>query len=311
MQEGIWDGVKRDRGRWMGDLDVTGRVISSVFGDRTLMEPTMTAVVGDSPVTRDINTIAGYSALWITGQADFYRHSGDLDYLKSIHPQLLELLNVMDGELDANGLFTNPEKHKVFVDWSDGFSADTPEARAATHLEFYLAYQEAAFLLSQVGDGENAAEYAVKSARMRAAAQKSLLDGATNTFGDRWQTNAMAVLSGAATPEEERAIWQRVLSRPGKTAEPVRPGEKLNDVVTPYYGFYVLSAMARLDHRPEALTWMRQYWGGISTKARRVSGKRTIRAGRSRTFTRIWKPTARRATTPAWHMAGPAGRLPG
>ena len=223
-------------------------------------------MVGDSPVTRDVNTIAGYSALWITGQADFYRHSGDLTYLKSVHPQLLELLHVMDAELDANGLFTNPEKHKVFVDWSDGFSADTPEARAATHLEFYLAYQEAAFLLAELDDGKNAARYAVQSARLRVAAQKDLLDRATNTFGDRWQTNAMAVLSGAATPDQERAIWQHVLSRVGGTTGPGDPGEKLKDVVTPYYGFYVLSAMARLDHRPEALTWMRQYWGGMLTE---------------------------------------------
>jgi hypothetical protein len=263
MQEGIWDGVKRDRGRWMGDLDVTGRVISSVFADRSLMEPTMTAVVGDSPVTRDVNTIAGYSALWITGQADFYRHSGDLNYLKSVHPQLLELLHVMDAELDANGLFTNPEKHKVFVDWSNGFSADTPEARAATHLEFYLAYQEAAYLLAELGDGKNAAAYAVKSAQMRAAAQSNLLDRTTNTFGDRWQTNAMAVLSGAATPDEQREIWQHVLSRVGAATAPNGPGEPLKDLVTPYYGFYVLSAIARLNHRPEALTWMRQYWGGM------------------------------------------------
>ena len=34
-------------------------------------------------------------------------------------------------------------------------------------------------------------------------------------------------------------------------------------VVTPYYGFYVLDAMARLGHRQEALRWMRQYWGGM------------------------------------------------
>jgi hypothetical protein len=263
MQDGIWDGVKRDRGRWMGDLDVTGRVISSVFADRSLMEPTMTAVVGDSPVTRDVNTIAGYSALWITGQADFYRHSGDLNYLQSVHPQLLELLHVMDSELDANGLFTNPEKHKVFVDWSDGFSADTPEARAATHLEFYLAYQEAAYLLDELGDGRNADVYAAKSAQMRVAAQTNLLDRATDTFGDRWQTNAMAVLSGAATPDQQREIWQHVLSRVGAETTASSPGEPLKDVVTPYYGFYVLSAMARLDHRPEALQWMRQYWGGM------------------------------------------------
>jgi alpha-L-rhamnosidase len=256
MQEGIWDGVKRDRGRWMGDLDVTGRAISSIFGERSLMESTMAAVIGDSPVERDVNTIAGYSALWITGQADFYRHSGDLDYLRSVHSRMLELLHVMDGELDSNGLFTNPEKHKVFVDWSDGFSSDTADARAATHLEFYLAYQEASFLFGEIGDAVNAAAYRAKAERLRLAAQKNLLDPTTKTFGARWQTNAMAVVSGAATDDEQRAIWAQVLAH-------VRTATGNDTVITPYYGFYVLSAMARLDRRREALDWMRQYWGGM------------------------------------------------
>ncbi len=253
MQEGIWDGVKRDRGRWMGDLDVTGRTISSVFGERRLMEETMTQVVGDEPVKRDVNTIAGYSALWITGEADFYRHVGDLEYLKSMKGRLLELLEVMDAELDDSGLFTNPGKHKVFVDWSTGFSSDAPEARAATHLEFYLAYREAAYLLGELGDRVNAEAYGVKAERMRVAAQSALVDKGTQTFGARWQTNAMAVVSGAATEDERKAIWTKVLAHVGE------PGA----VVTPYYGYYVLAAMAGLDHRAEALGWMREYWGGM------------------------------------------------
>ena len=256
MQEGIWDGVKRDRGRWMGDLDVSGRVISSVFADRTLMESTMSALIGDSPVERDVNTIAGYSALWITGQADFYRHAGDLDYLRTQHPRLLELLRVMDAELDSAGLFTNPGKHKIFVDWSTGFSSDTPEARAATHLEFTLAYQEAAYLLTELGDATNAAAARATAEKLRVAAQDHLLDRTTSTFGNRWQTNAMAVVSGAATPVEQRAIWTAVLSH---VLAPTGP----DTVITPYYGFYVLSAMARLNRRVEALDWMRQYWGGM------------------------------------------------
>jgi hypothetical protein len=256
MQEGIWDGVKRDRGRWMGDLDVTGRVISSVFADRSLMEPTMAAVIGESPVQRDVNTIAGYSALWITGQADFYRHSGDLDYLRRMHRPLLELLQVMDREIDPDGLFTNAQKHKIFVDWSDGFSSDTAESRAATHLEFFLAYREAAFLLSETGDAVNAAAYRAKAERLRQAAQNSLLDRTTDTFGSRWQTNAIAVLSDAATLEQQQAIWSKVLSHVVSSSDP-------KATITPYYGFYVLSAMARLDHRPDALAWMRQYWGGM------------------------------------------------
>jgi len=255
MQQGIWDAPKRDRGRWMGDLDVTGRVISSVFADRDLMEQTMDQVIGASPVTRDVNTIAGYSALWITGQADFYRHLGDLAYLRSGHQRLLELLALMDGELDATGRFTNPANHKVFVDWSDGFSADTPEARAATQLEFYLAYRQAVYLLSELGDTEHAATYRRRADQLQSAAQTGLLDPATHTFGDRWQTNAMAVISGAATEQEQAAVWSHVLSRVNGAAS--------KDVITPYYGFYVLGAMAKLDQRPAALDWMRRYWGGM------------------------------------------------
>ncbi len=255
MQEGIWDAPKRDRGRWMGDLDVTGRVISSVFANRTLMEETMTQVIGDSPVGRDVNTIAGYSALWITGQADFYRHLGDLSYLQQMHGRLLDLLQLMDTELNEAGLFTNPAKHKVFVDWSSGLNADTPEARAATHFEFIAAYREAIYLLGELGDTTHAEKYRQALDRLCAAAQANLLARDTGTFGDRWQTNAMAVVSGAATTAEGPSIWKHVLSTVDDDASTA--------VVTPYYGYYVLSAMAALDHRVEALSWMRKYWGGM------------------------------------------------
>jgi alpha-L-rhamnosidase len=255
MQEGIWDAPKRDRGRWMGDLDVTGRVISSVFAERSLMEQTLDQVIGDSPVMRDVNTIPGYSALWISGQADFYRHSGDLSYLKEMHQRLLELLRVTDAELDSSGLFTNPGKHKVFVDWSTEFSTDTPEARAATQFEFYLAYKDANFLLAELGDAEHANEYRQKAAWLESAAQNTLLDPNTGTFGDRWQTNAMAVVAGAATAEERSRIWPEVLAHVDDDTS--------SAVVTPYYGYYVLTAMAALNHRTEALQWMRKYWGGM------------------------------------------------
>jgi hypothetical protein len=256
MQDDIWDGVKRDRARWMGDLDVSGRVINDVFAERDLMESTMTALVGDGPVERPINTIAGYSAFWITGQADFYRHTGEIAYLRGEHQHLLEILRVMDSDLDGNGLFTNPEKHKIFVDWSPDFNLDTSEARAATHFEYALAYAEAAYLLTEIGDKANAATYSVRADRLRGAAQAYLLDASTSTFGKRWQTNAMAVLAGAATPHQEQAIWSGVLSH-------VIAPQDSETVITPYYGYYVLSAMAALNHRTDALEWMRKYWGGM------------------------------------------------
>ncbi len=255
MQEGIWDGVKRDRGRWMGDLDVTARTISAVFASppvNALLERTMTDIIGPPPVTRDVNTIAGYSALWITGQANFYRHTGDYAYLRRTAPTLRSLLALMDTELDGNGLFDNHLHHKVFVDWSEGFNSDGPEARTATALEFVLAYQQGAWLLNEAGDTSTATHYFAQQRKMRDAARAAFTqpDG---TFGPRWQTNAMAVVSGVASPQQTAAIWQHVLSHVGEPSA----------VVTPYYGFYILEAMASLDHRREALDWMRSYWGGM------------------------------------------------
>jgi len=42
---------KRDRGRWMGDLDVSGRTIEDAFDDHFLMEETLDRLLGPAPVT--------------------------------------------------------------------------------------------------------------------------------------------------------------------------------------------------------------------------------------------------------------------
>ena len=256
MQEGIWDAPKRDRGRWMGDLDVTARTIASAFASpavNALLGQTMLDIVGEAPITRDVNTIAGYSALWITGEANVYRHTGNTASLRTLHDRLTSLLAVIDQGLDPHtGLFTNAAHRKVFVDWSDGFNADTPEARAATHLELTLAYREAAFLFTEMGDRTNADRARAQATRMQQAAQLQLANP-QQTFGDRLQTNAMAIVSSTATDAQQQAIWQNVLSHINDTTQ----------IVTPYYGYYVLAAMAATGHRTEALAWMRQYWGGM------------------------------------------------
>jgi alpha-L-rhamnosidase len=84
------------------------------------------------------------------------------------------------------------------------------------------------------------------------AADQTLLDPKTGTFGSRWQTNAMAIYSGLAPYEKEAAaIWENVLSKPSPS------------MISPYYNYYVISAMAETGHRREALDWIRKYWGGM------------------------------------------------
>lgn len=256
MQDDIWDAPKRDRGRWAGDLDVSGRVIDNVFADRFLMEDTLTRLLDDRAAGHHVNAIPGYSALWISALTQYYLHTGSLDYLKSVHQRLLDLLAAMDAEMDANHLFADRSKEWPFVDWSPDLSADTPEARSGTQFEYILADHDAAYLLREMGDNAAADKRDEAAAQLTAAAQEHLLDAATGTFGSRWQVNSMAILSGAATPTETATIWSKVLTQTADDNFREPP-------ITPFYNDYVISAMAEAGHRAEALAWIRKYWGGM------------------------------------------------
>lgn len=256
MQDDIWDAPKRDRGRWAGDLDVSGRAIDDIFLDKFLMQDTMTRLVGDTPVHSHVNDIPGYSAWWISELTQYYLHTGSQEYLKSLHPQLVQLLAYMDSEFDSKNLFANNNKAWPFVDWSPDLDGNTPEAQRATQFEFYLAYQDAAYLLRQLGDSANADKYTQRAQQLKEASQKNLLDPSTGTFGSRWQTNAIAVYSGVADESQYAPIWDHVLSSVDKTTYTAF-------IMSPYYNYYIISAMAQTGHTEDALNWIRAYWGGM------------------------------------------------
>ena len=255
MQDSILDGIKRDRGRWAGDNEVIDRVIADVYGDRRLVEAGLEDAIGPAPVTGHVNGLPGYSAWWVISEAEYVRRWGDLRQLRAVKSRLLELLPLMERELNAQNLYADAGGGKPFVDWAPGLSGDSPDARRAVHFEYLLAFRRAAWLLHLAGDEPDAANYSARANAMAVAAQKYLRD-ANGGFGDRWQTNAIAVLAGAVTTDAQRnAVW-RVLAR-------TVTGRKPDDVITPYYGGYLLRAMAKLGHRREALAWMRTYWGGM------------------------------------------------
>jgi alpha-L-rhamnosidase len=171
-----------------------------------------------------------------------------------VHDQLLQLLAFMDKDFDAQNNFINHTKEWLYVDWAIGLNGDTPETRRATPLEYIRAYRDAAWLLRQVGDTQNAEHWEQRADSLAKASQETAWsDG---SFGPRWQTNSMAVLAGVATSDQYASIWSNVLENVGKAT--YRP-----DVVSPYYGSYVLDAMAEMGHRDAALAWIREYWGGM------------------------------------------------
>ncbi len=220
------------------------------------MEDTLDRLMGPAPVNQHVNGIPGYSSFWFTGTADYYRHTGDKKFLESTHARMVELLNFVDKEFDERNVYANKSNVWLYVDWSPDLNGDTPETRRATTLEFYRAYREGSWMLRELGDTANADKYEHRATQIKTGAEKYLLDASTGTFGPRWETNAAAVIGGAAGPDQYEAIWKHVLSEVGK-----RPTNGM--IISPYYNYYVIRAMAQVGHREDALAWIRQYWGGM------------------------------------------------
>ncbi len=254
MQDDIWDAPKRDRGRWMGDTDISGRVSDAVFADKFLLEDTLTRLIGPLPIKEHVNGIPGYSSYWFTELLNHYLHTGDKDYVASMHDRIVGLLQFMDQDFDAHNHFINHTHEWLYVDWALDLNGATEATRNTTTLEYIRAYRAGVRLLRELGDTTNADHFAERADSLAKSSQE--MQFANGSFGPRWQTNAMAIISGTATPDQYASIWQNVLVNVGKPTW--RP-----DVISPYYGSYVLDALARIDHREDALHWIREYWGGM------------------------------------------------
>ena len=141
MQGGIWDAPKRDRNRWMGDLDVSGRTIDDVFDDHFLMQDTLSRLIGPAPVKQHVNTIPGYSAFWVTGEKEYYLHTGSMKQLASVHARLVQLLNYMERDLSQQNLFSDLTHAWPFVDWSPEMNSYDAQIRMGTQFEYYAAFR--------------------------------------------------------------------------------------------------------------------------------------------------------------------------
>lgn len=254
MQDDLWDAPKRDRGRWAGDIDVEGRVISEVFGDKDLVEQTLAALATDVPAS-GVNGIPNYSALWITSLERLYATSGDLAFVRTQHEALLRVLATMDRSLDPTGAFTNRANRWLFVDWSPGLYGTTPAAVLGTNFQYVRGYRAAASLLQVLGDAAAAEHARAAAARLTAALSGSSTKGISPDHD--WQLSALAVQLGLVhTPDAREAMWSRTFAH-------VKQDSPEDPVISPYFNLSVLDAMASLGHGHEALNWLRSYWGGM------------------------------------------------
>lgn len=234
MQQYIWDGIKRDRLVWIGDLHPEISTITRVFGNNPLIPQSLDFVTDQTPATQWMNDFPSYSMWWVIIQRDYFRQFGDRDYLQRQLPYLKTLFANLSRYIDETGRDITPAER--FVDWpTKGYTRAVDTGLQALHI---LAEEACGEIFRIFGEDALARQAAMDCEKMRQVRM--------NPDGFR-QAAALAVLAGLP----ENAETGETLLREDAQG------------MTSFMGYYVLQAMARAGKITEALELIRLFWGGM------------------------------------------------
>ena len=123
VQSRIWDGVKRDRLVWIGDMEPEVHALLYLYGNIPAIEQSLfTAEIG-YPLPRWLNDMPTYSIWYLLIIYDIYAYSHDKDFL-SRHIEyvsgVVKQFNAClddDGNLDEINKLDIPVSMPYFIDW--------------------------------------------------------------------------------------------------------------------------------------------------------------------------------------------------
>ena len=235
MQEYLWDGIKRDRLVWVGDMYPEVKTILSVFGCNELIPKSLDLIKEKTPLPQWMNGISSYSMWWLLIQYQWYLNSGDWEYLNSQSEYIFGLLEQMEEYIDENGC--EKLNGNRFLDWPT--SEDETAIHAGLQSMMVMSFTAGNKIATELGKADKAQHYTNIVNKLIMCKPDS---------ASRKAAGALMALSGLEDPVE---INEKLLSI-----------NQLNDIST-FYGYYVLDAMALAGNYDGALNIIRNYWGAM------------------------------------------------
>lgn len=114
MQNLIFDGIKRDRMVWMGDMRSEILAIRTAFGKTALVNDSIRFLRERSPNPKWINDFPTYSLWYIISVYDWYIYTGDEDFLNENQEYVIETLKQIAAHIKDDGTDVLP---RYFFDW--------------------------------------------------------------------------------------------------------------------------------------------------------------------------------------------------
>ena len=231
MQQYIWDGIKRDRLVWVGDMHPEMLTVRTVFGPHSIIEKSLRFMRNSTPLPAWMNGMPTYSLWWLHILYDWYLYTGDEEFLNENRDYALRLIEIICKLVNEDGSDNIPS---YFIDWPcNGKKAGVSGSRAL----LAMTLTSAAKLAEIFGNSELSSLCEKKKAYLTATAPK--------TYGAK-QVAAMYSLAG----------WMNE----DKAADEILKNKA--EGFSTFMSYYLLKAASKKD-MPATLSALKEYYGGM------------------------------------------------
>ncbi len=235
MQEYLWDGIKRDRLVWIGDMQIECLTIASVFGYNEVVPKSLDLIRDITPVGTWMNGMSSYSLWWILIHYDWYMKFGSLEYLSEQSDYLLALIDVVAGLVKENGSENMPDCR--FIDWPN--QANPEATHAGLQGMMVMALEAGSVLASALS--------AVETVEKCNEALAKLKSYVPSPAGSK-QAASLLAYSGVA---DAKKMDDEIISVGGVKG------------YSTFLGYHTLAAKALAGNYKGALDAMKEYWGAM------------------------------------------------
>lgn len=197
MQDMLWEGIKRDRLVWSGDMYPEMLAIRSVFGDDPIIDDSLRFIFSQNPPNKFPNRITNYALWTLLLLYEWYRFTGRTDLIAQTGEywtQMIEALFELIHE-DSTWLLEEREfRLGFFIDWA---TKDMEGTEAGTYALFRLALLSAVRLCRMVHN---------EALEKRCAYYAEKLKHCPTSHGNNQQIAALMYKAGMLSIEETRKV---------------------------------------------------------------------------------------------------------
>lgn len=231
MQQYVWDGIKRDRLVWIGDMYPEMLTIQTVFGRQQVFEDSLRFAMESTVLPRWMNDFPAYSLWWIMLVHDWYFYTGEKSILSEFGDYANKLLKQICSYIEDDGQDKLPA---YFLDWP---CHNLPQEKSGVRALLVLALQKGAALAQYCGQEE--------TARLCEKKAKAILSTKEQSYGAK-QVTAMLSLAGWY---DKKAAADEILEQGAKGW-------------STFMSYFLLKAAA-FGNMTATLQALRTYYGGM------------------------------------------------